>query len=163
MGEQQSSTQHPGERDAGATHVVTCFILRNDRGRDEVLLVRRSDHVRTYRGRWAGVSGYVEPGVSPHDQAYVELREETQLSPEDVRLLAEGAPLPVIDKAQGLSWVVHPFLFQIGAPEHIQTDWEAQATQWMAPGEVANLATVPGLADALALVYPVGGARSGRE
>jgi len=40
--------------------VVTCFLLRRAAAGDEVLLLRRSQKVGTYRGRWAGVSGYLE-------------------------------------------------------------------------------------------------------
>jgi 8-oxo-dGTP pyrophosphatase MutT (NUDIX family) len=143
-----------GDASAGPTHVVTCFVLRRDRGLDELLLVRRSERVRTYRGRWAGVSGYVEPGATPLEQAYVELREETRLAKTDLTLLRVGAPLPVHDAAAGVGWMVHPFLFLVTAPERIQTDWEAQDMRWVAPDVVAKLETVPGLVEALARVYP---------
>lgn len=135
-------------------HVVTSFLLRRDRGRDEILLVRRSQNVRTYRGAWAGVSGYLEPGVTPLEQAYTELREEAALPADAVQLLRDGEPLPVHDAAQGLSWVVHPFLFALAAPERIQTDWEATEHRWVTPAEVAQLPTVPMLAEALVRVYP---------
>ena len=36
--------------------VVTCFLRHGT----EMLLVRRSDAVSSYRGRWGGVSGYAE-------------------------------------------------------------------------------------------------------
>jgi ADP-ribose pyrophosphatase YjhB (NUDIX family) len=136
------------------THVVTAFLLRRDRGRDEVLLVRRSQRVRTYRGAWAGVSGYLEPGVTPLDQAYTELAEETSLPRDAVELLRVGGPLAVRDEAQGLSWVVHPFLFTLAQPDRIRTDWEATEHRWVAPAEVAGLSAVPMLAEALARVYP---------
>lgn len=139
------------------THVVTCFLLRADRGHDEILLVRRSERVRTYRGAWAGISGYLEPGVTPLEQAYTELREETGLAREDVRLLRAGAPLTFEDTTLGQAWTVHPFLFAISAPDRIQTDWEATAHQWIAPAELAALPTVPKLAEALATVYPARG------
>jgi 8-oxo-dGTP diphosphatase len=158
---EQPPTGGPPEAvDAGPTHVVTCFVLRRDRGRDEVLVVRRSERVRTYRGRWAGVSGYVEPGVTAQAQAYVELREETRLAPADLTLLQVGTPLPVRDDEGGLSWVVHPFLFLVAAPERIQTDWEAREMQWVVPGEIERLETVPGLAEAFARVYPPHAQRS---
>jgi 8-oxo-dGTP diphosphatase len=139
---------------ATPTHVVTCFVLRRDRGRDELLLVRRSEQVRTYRGRWAGVSGYIEPGVTALEQAYVELREEAGLAEGDVTLLRTGVPLPVHDVEAGLAWVVHPFLFLVTAPERIQTDWEARESRWVTPDTLATMETVPGLAQALARVYP---------
>src|SRR5262249_16216053 len=99
------------------THVVTSFVLRTDRGHDEVLLVRRSEKVRTYRGAWGGISGYVEPGVTPLQQAYQELSEEAGLAQQDLRLLRAGEPLAFRDEAIGQSWVVHPYLFEIAQPD----------------------------------------------
>jgi 8-oxo-dGTP diphosphatase len=136
------------------THVVTNFLLRRDRGFDEILLVRRSQRVGSYQGVWAGISGFVEPGVSPLEQAYTEIREETSLTEEDVKLLRAGQAVRVDDASLGRHWVVHPFLFEVLAPDHIQTDWEAAAIQWIAPASIAQLATVPKLAEALATVYP---------
>src|SRR5579885_2281333 len=117
--------------DEQPTHVVTNFVLRRDRGRDELLLVQRSDKVRTYRGAWAGISGYVEPGVTPLQQAYTELSEEVGLSETDLKLLRTGAPLAFRDESIGQSWVVHPFLFEIAQPERVRTDWEAAGMQWV--------------------------------
>jgi 8-oxo-dGTP diphosphatase len=136
------------------THVVTAFLLRQDRGRDEILLVRRSQRVRTYRGAWAGISGYLEPGVTPLDQVYTEISEEASLPRDVVRLLRTGEPLEVRDEAQGLSWIVHPFLFALADPGRIRTDWEATEHRWVAPQEIAAQPTVPMLAEALARVYP---------
>src|SRR5579859_327802 len=140
--------------DRSPTHVVTCFLLRRDRGHDELLLVRRGDLVRTYRGQWAGVSGYVEPGVAPEAQAYTEIQEEAGLSATELTLLRAGAPLAVEDSAARLSWVVHPYLFLVASPDRLRTDWEARETRWIVPAGLAGYATVPGLAAALARVYP---------
>jgi ADP-ribose pyrophosphatase YjhB (NUDIX family) len=136
------------------THVVTSFLLRNDAGRDEVLLVRRSQRVRTYRGAWASISGYVEPGVTSLDQAYTELREETGLERGDVKLLRTGMPIAFYDAQIGQAWVVHPFLFAVEVPDHIRTDWEATEHRWVTPPDVSSYETVPKLAEALASVYP---------
>lgn len=151
--------QHQSEDDtrpgapAEPTYVVTSFLMRQDRGHDELLLVRRSDRVRTYRGHWAGISGYLEPGVTPVAQAYTEIAEETRLSGEDITLLRTGAPLRVEDAEQGLSWVVYPFLFGVSRPERVRTDWEARELRWIAPAALGEYPTVPGLAAALACVY----------
>src|SRR5215470_3025750 len=114
-----------------ATHVVTSFVLRRDHGRDELLLVQRSARVRTYQGAWAGISGYVEPDVTPLEQAYTELSEEASLSRQDLRLVRTGEPLAFRDESIGQSWVVHPFLFEIEQPERVRTDWEATSMQWV--------------------------------
>ena len=143
-----------GNKPPGETHVVTCFVLRRDRGCDELLLVRRSERVGSYQGAWAGVSGFVEPGVTPLDQAYTELREEASLERADLRLLRAGAPVAVDDAALGRHWVVHPFLFAVADPDRIRTDWEATEHQWAPPDALAHLTTVPKLAETLASVYP---------
>jgi 8-oxo-dGTP pyrophosphatase MutT (NUDIX family) len=136
------------------THVVTCFLLRREAEGDAVLLVQRSERVRTYRGAWAGVSGYLELGVTPLDQAYTELREETGLGRDDVILLRTGEPLAFHDAQIGQSWVVHPFLFAVTSPDRIRTDWEATDHRWARPAEIATYLTVPMLVEALARVYP---------
>ena len=84
--------------------VVTCF-LESD---GEILLLRRSEQVGSYQGRWAGVSGYIE--TTPDEQALVEIAEETGLGGEDIKLIRKGKPLPVEDEKMGTRWVVHPFV-----------------------------------------------------
>jgi 8-oxo-dGTP diphosphatase len=141
-------------QDATPTSVVTCFLLRRTPDGDEILLLRRSGRVRTYQGAWAGVSGYLEPGVAPLEQAYTEIGEETGLSREQATLLARGEPLPVHDAAHGLRWLVYPFLFEVDGSAAIHTDWETTESTWVAPAALDRYPTVPQLADALARVYP---------
>jgi 8-oxo-dGTP diphosphatase len=149
-------------------HVVTCFLLRRGEDTDEVLLLRRSGRVGTYRGRWAGVSGYLE-APSALEQAYREIEDEVGLGPGDVRLVAEGEPLIVPDESIDTRWTVHPFLFEMvtegGEPGEgagdlkvaptglLRLDWEHTESRWVRPQDVAGLETVPGLAEALARVY----------
>lgn len=139
---------------APPTHVVTCFLLRRTPGGDEILLVRRSQRVRTYRGSWAGVSGYVEPGVTPLDQAYTEVSEEAGLDRAAVHLMRAGEPVSVHDAGLAQNWVVHPFLFALAPGAKPRTDWEATEHRWVYPSEIERFRTVPGLAEALARVYP---------
>jgi 8-oxo-dGTP pyrophosphatase MutT (NUDIX family) len=132
--------------------VVTCFLLRRGDGGDELLLLRRSDRVSTYRGLWAGVSGYLETD-SPLEQAYRELEEEVGLSRDDVRLVAEGEPLVLPDASIGVRWTVYPFLFEALRPERVRLDWEHTESRWLRPAELASLETVPGLAEGFARLY----------
>ncbi|MFQ5925733.1 MAG: NUDIX domain-containing protein, partial [Dehalococcoidia bacterium] len=64
-------------------HVVTCFLEHDNK----IKLFRRSERVGVYRGRWAGVSGYVEEGNTPYQQALEEIEEETGLGEEDIQLV----------------------------------------------------------------------------
>lgn len=132
------------------SHVVTCFLMDRD-GR--VLILKRGNQVGSYRGRWAGVAGYLED--TPLEQAYTELREEAGLDREDVHLLAEGELLEVTDPDLGRRWIVHPFLFLLGDPDKVELDWEHTECRWIDPKEIRSFETVPGLPEALERVYRV--------
>jgi 8-oxo-dGTP diphosphatase len=134
--------------------VVTCFLLRRAAGGDEVLLLRRSQQVGTYRGRWAGVSGYLEE-ADPLAQAYREVEEEVGLTREEVALLRTGEPLEVVDAEAGRRWIVHPFLFEVGPDAQVRVDWEHTEARWVRPEEIFAFDTVPQLAEALMRVYPL--------
>lgn len=127
--------------------VVTCFL----ESAGEVLLLRRSEQVGSYQGRWAGVSGYIE--TTPDEQALVEIAEETSLSGQDIKLIRKGKPLPVEDEKLGTRWVVHPFLFHIRDRNKVKIDWEHKETRWINPRDIDNYQTVPMLKETLARVY----------
>jgi ADP-ribose pyrophosphatase YjhB (NUDIX family) len=127
------------------THVVTCFLQRNDKKDVLILLVRRSQRVGSYQGHWAGISGFVEPNVSPEEQAYTEIREETGLQHDQVRMLRRGAVVEHVDPALDRHFYIHPFLFDVLLPDAIQTDWEAVEMRWIIPTELQNYDTVPKL------------------
>lgn len=127
--------------------VVTCF-LESD---NEILLLRRSERVGTYQGRWAGVSGYIEK--NPDEQALVEIAEETGLGEKDIKLVRKGKPLEIEDEELGVRWVVHPFLFHINDRNKVKIDWEHKETRWISPGDIDNYQTVPMLKETLARVY----------
>ncbi len=136
--------------------VVTSFLLRTSPdGHDEVLILRRSRRVGTYRGRWAGVSGYLEGAPSrAEEQARREIQEETGLTQVDVELLRAGQPLTFEDDDVNTRWTVHPFLFRLRSGAAIAIDWEHTETRWVRPGAVSRYRTVPRLKEALARVYP---------
>ncbi len=143
------------ERPNDPTPVVTSFLLRQGQEGEEILLVRRSQRVRTYQGAWAGVSGYLEAGVTPLEQAYTEIREEMGLGSSSVTLVKAGPPLLVEDGDRGLRWLVHPFLFTLQSGQDLRLDWEALEMRWVKPSELGAYHTVPMLAEALAQVYPI--------
>jgi 8-oxo-dGTP diphosphatase len=118
--------------------VVTSFLERAD-GR--ILLLERSDEVGSFRGHWAGVSGYLED-PSPLEQAVREIREETGLPAEDLELKAEGDP--VLARDGNRVFVVHPFRFRVRRAD-VRLDWEHRRAEWVEPGEIGRRRTVPKL------------------
>src|SRR5207245_5866464 len=144
MNTQQSDTIQQPLR---PTHVVTSFLKRTDAGEPRILIVRRSQRVGSYQGHWAGISGFVEPGVTPDEQAYTEIREETGLQREQVRMLRRGSVVEHEDAEIGRHWYIHPFLFEVPAPDAVRLDWEATEMRWIRPSELESYETVPRLAE----------------
>ena len=126
--------------------MVTCF-LESD---GEILILRRSEQVGSYQGRWAGVSGYIE--TTADEQAIIEIEEETSLCREDLELIKIGKALPIKDERLGVKWIVHPYLFYIKDRGKIEIDWEHKEAKWIKPEDLDNYQTVPMLKETLARV-----------
>ncbi|MCW3974634.1 MAG: NUDIX pyrophosphatase [Candidatus Bathyarchaeota archaeon] len=118
--------------------IVTCFIEHNDK----LLILRRSNKVGTYRGKWASVSGHIEGGEDEHSRALIEIEEETKLKRTDVKLLAKSKPIIISDKENSYFWKVYPFLFKTYRSD-IKIDWEHIEYKWISPTEFDKFDTVP--------------------
>jgi len=135
--------------------VVTC-VLEHD---GKILVLRRSQSVRTYKGLWGGVAGYVEPGEEPLQTAYKEIREEINLSPELVQLLWAGDAHSFTDTDEGqqYDWTVYPFLFHAKDITPLKTDWEHTEYRWIDPKDLPSLPTVPHFTETVKTFWRKGG------
>ncbi|MGQ9675277.1 MAG: NUDIX domain-containing protein [Chloroflexota bacterium] len=129
-------------------HVVVVFLESDGR----IALWRRSDRVGHYRGCWAGIAGYLEPGANPLQQAMVEITEEAGLQASEVELVGTGEVVEVVDPEVDRKWLVHPFLFRTTVPGAVRLDWEHVDLKWITPSELDRFETVPGLRAAWASV-----------
>ena len=117
-------------------HVVTCIV----RNKGRILLLQRSNKVGSYRGRWAGVSGYVEHGEEEEAAARRELQEEIGRGKASLAKRIE----PQRFRDGEVVWCVHAFLFDV-KDRSVRIDWEHQSLEWVVPEDVAKYQTVPGL------------------
>jgi 8-oxo-dGTP diphosphatase len=130
--------------------IVTVFIEY----RGKILILRRSQKVKTMRGKWAGVSGYIEKSEEPVRRAITEIKEETGFTDENIIFLEEGKPLEAADnmRPNNITWVVHPFYFRSNTDD-VQLDWEHDAYKWIHPSELEKFDTVPRLKEAFDRVF----------
>jgi len=124
--------------------VVTVFLTNQGK----VLILRRSDKVRTMKHKWAGISGYIEGNEDVFERAYREISEETGLTRDAVELIRIGEPLEVPDKELDTLWIVHPHLFRT-SNTNIKLDWEHDQYNWIEPDQIVDYDTVPMLKEAL--------------
>jgi translation initiation factor 2B subunit (eIF-2B alpha/beta/delta family)/ADP-ribose pyrophosphatase YjhB (NUDIX family) len=123
--------------------VVTSFLQKGQL----ILLLRRSNQVGTYQGKWAAVSGFLEENENPIDRANIEINEEVGLTSADIRLIRAGELLRAYDQNKSTVWIVHPFLFETNESA-IRVNWENSQFKWVDPDELANYETVPSLMQA---------------
>ena len=126
---------------------ATTSILMDDEGK--ILILKRSDKVRTYKGYWSGISGYVEKDETPLETAFKEISEEAGLSKGDVELVKQIDPFEITDYHEGVhyNWKIFPFLFKTGKKSKVQIDWEHTEYRWINPSDIGEYDTVPHLED----------------
>lgn len=110
--------------------VVTAVVLE---WRGRVALLRRSQETSHDGGKWHCITGYVEVGVEPRDQAITEIFEETELQAKDLLEIREGPVLSLRDDA-GQSWLIHTFA-ALSSEKRLHLNWEHDAFRWVAPGK----------------------------
>jgi translation initiation factor 2B subunit (eIF-2B alpha/beta/delta family)/8-oxo-dGTP pyrophosphatase MutT (NUDIX family) len=114
------------------TDVVTVFL----RNAGDVLLLRRSEEVGSYPGRWGGIAGHSEG--DPDAAAREEIREETGIDPAILDLARRGDPFTVEDGEY--AWRVHPYLFDCPTRE-VSTNYETTEFEWVPPTEILRRET----------------------
>jgi 8-oxo-dGTP diphosphatase len=124
---------------------VTCFLEHENK----ILILLRSDRVRSYKGFWGGVSGRIQNRLTPLDQAKLEVKEETGISDGDIVSTTEGNVLTFDDDEIKIRKVVYPFLFKIKDPAKVKIDWEHSQSKWIRPAELASYQTMPQLKESL--------------
>ena len=124
-----------------STKIVTSFITN----KDKVLLLKRSNKVKTMKGMWAGISGIIEKNEEPLCRAKIEIFEEVGIVEEKITLLKTAEKLRVSSpQYQNHEWEIFPFLF--GTEEStIKLNWENSEYRWIDANEITNYDTVPSL------------------
>ena len=124
-----------------STKIVTSFIRDNEK----LLILKRSNKVKSMKGLWAGISGIIEKNEEPLKRAKIEIFEEVGIT-EDVVTLVRSAEKMKIDSPQyeNHEWEIFPFLFEAENPT-IKLNWENSEFKWINVEELENYETVPSL------------------
>jgi 8-oxo-dGTP pyrophosphatase MutT (NUDIX family) len=124
--------------------VATSLIVNSE---GNLLILKRSDKVKTYKGLWGGVAGYIEKNEKPLDTAYKEIREEVGLKKEDINLKKKLDPIKITDfyENKKFNWEIFVFLFELSKKNDIKIDWEHSEYRWIKPSEIIDFNTVPHL------------------
>ena len=66
-----------------STRIITAFIKNNNK----ILILKRSDKVRSMKGLWSGVSGIIENNEIPINRAKIEIFEEVGIKKNKINLV----------------------------------------------------------------------------
>ena len=131
------------------TKIVTSFLINSE----QVLLLKRSEKVKSMKNLWAGISGIIEDNEKPIKRAKIEILEEVGIEESDITLMKEGNKI-LIESPQYINhqWEVYPFLFSCSNKE-IKLNWENSDSRWIRINELNNFTTVPSLDRVLARLF----------
>ena len=125
-----------------STSIVTSFITNEQK----ILILKRSNQVKTLKCLWAGISGIIEKGdKTPLSRAKIEIFEEVGIKEEELKLLKSIQQQRIVSpQYKNHEWNIFPFLFSTKNME-IKLNWENSEFKWIKPTEIVNYKTVPDL------------------
>ncbi|MDG6228819.1 MAG: NUDIX domain-containing protein [Candidatus Thermoplasmatota archaeon] len=119
--------------------VITIFICLDDK----VLLLKRSDKVLTYKGKWNTVAGYLDELCPIREKVSEELSEELGITENDFSMVKIGASYTFFDPLAKKTWIVYPVKVELDHNVSIVLDWEHTEYTWIKPEEIDLFDTVP--------------------
>ena len=123
------------------TRIVTSFLDHNDK----ILVLKRSQQVRTMKGLWSGISGIIENNETPIKRAKIEIFEEVGIKEQNIKLIKSGSEIFVESpQYKNHQWIIYPFLFQTEISD-IKLNWENSEFRWIRVNELKEFNTVPSL------------------
>ena len=131
------------------TKIVTTFLTNSDK----ILLLKRSQKVKSMKNLWAGISGKIEGNEKPVHRAKIEVYEEVGIGESNIKLIKEGDVI-LIESPQyeNHEWEVYPFLFSCDNRE-IKLNWENSESKWISMNELNDFTTVPSLDKVLTRLF----------
>jgi len=124
-----------------STKIVTSFI----RADGKLLILKRSDKVKSMKGLWAGVSGIIENNEEPLKRAKIEIFEEVGITEDKITLVKAAKEMRVNSpQYENHEWEIFPFLFETENPI-IKLNWENSEYKWINSNELEEYEIVPSL------------------
>ena len=125
--------------------VITVFI----KYKDKFLLLKRSDKVSVYPGKWSTVTGYLDELKTIKEKVLEEINEELGFGEENILSYDFGESYEFKDTSADKTWIVHPVLVELKVDPVIKLDWEHVEYRWIRPDEIKNFDIVPRLDESL--------------
>lgn len=115
--------------------------------KDKILLLKRSQKVNSYKGKWNTLGGYLDEVRPVREKVEEELREELCITSLKNTKISYGKPYRFLDRDIGKTWIIHPVLVEFEKKPKIKLDWEHTDFRWILPDEIGQYNCVPNIED----------------
>ena len=123
------------------TKIVTSFLSF----KDQILILKRSEKVKSMKGLWAGISGIIENNELPLNRAKIEIFEEVGISEKHITLIKSTKEFTIESpQYKNQQWIIFPFFFTTDT-NSIKLNWENSDFRWIEVGQLKEFNTVPSL------------------
>ncbi len=123
------------------TRIVTSFLKHNNK----ILILKRSQKVKSMKELWAGISGIIENNELPINRAKIEIFEEVGIKQEYIKLIKSSNEITVESpQYANHQWIIFPFFFKTDIND-IKLNWENSEFRWIDIQELKEFNTVPSL------------------
>ena len=129
---------------------------------DEILLLKRSNKVGNYKGKWNVVAGYLDDETPIKEKVLGEVKEETGIDKNHISKIKMFKPITIKDKLLNKIFIAYVALIELKSrkrsklrcaspgearlwkPE-IKLDWEHTEFKWVKPADITKFDVIPGL------------------
>jgi isopentenyldiphosphate isomerase len=112
--------------------VVTAFV----KYQSEILLLKRSNKVSTYRGKWNTVAGYLDEVGPVKDKVLEELSQEIGVMENQIKSIKLGKTFNFTDKSINRTWISTPVLVCLKKKPVVKLNEEHTEFRWIKPEDI---------------------------
>ena len=131
-------------QDKNKSSLIVTSVLGND---DKFLILNRSLSTKTMQNKWAGISGYMEPGEDLLSRALLEIYEETKIDKHDLILYKILDRISIHIRADTI-FVIQPFYF-LSHTQKVILNWEHIEYRWIGLPDIDKYEYVPRFSEIL--------------
>ncbi len=124
--------------------IVVTSIIEND---NKILILKRSEMVKSFKNKWGGISGYFEKNEDLLSRALIEIYEETKINKQDI-ILRKILEQKIIQIERDKVITIQPFYF-LAKTKKISLNWEHTEYMWITKDQKNNYDIVPKLSEML--------------
>ena len=131
--------------DSDTAPVITVFL----KYKEKILILKRSNKVSLYQGKWNTVAGYIDELKPIQEKINEEISQETGIKKEDISYHKIGKTYTFTDQLVDKTWIVIPAIVELKIKPKIKLDWEHTEYKWIKPEDLRKFDIVPKIDESL--------------